>query len=491
MIVIELIYNLSVLVALSVLSGFLSTRFSKTALTGKILQGLLFGVTAIIGMLYPFNFAEGIIFDGRSIVISLCALFFGPLSGSIAAIMAAGYRMSIGGGGAIMGVLVILSSFLIGYFFYNYRSKKTGNKIQAWEFYVLGIIVHIFMLLFILTLPSKNIAETYKTIALTIIGIYPLVTVLIGRILLDQEQNQNFIDSLRANEEKYRMLLDFATDAFFQCDQSTHLITVNNKATELTGYTREELLKMNLKELFPQKVLETNPLQFDLLRSGKTVKKERTVVRKNGNLVDVEMVSKQMPDRTIQSFFRDITELKDSEKRFTSLVRGLSDMIIIVDGNGKIFYQSPSVTRTLGYTETEMLGRSPLEFVIEEDKNNVTTEFKEVMTSSNSGIPTLYNVYCKDGSQRSIETVGVNMLDNPAVNGVVLFSRDVTARLKASLLEKENAQLFEDLIIKNTEPILILSFEGKILFANPACYKLADIEESSKLNRSNVHSFYE
>ena len=129
MIVIELIYNLSVLVALSVLSGFLSTRFSKTALTGKILQGLLFGVTAIIGMLYPFNFAEGIIFDGRSIVISLCALFFGPLSGSIAAIMAAGYRMSIGGGGAIMGVLVILSSFLIGYFFYNYRSKKTGNKI--------------------------------------------------------------------------------------------------------------------------------------------------------------------------------------------------------------------------------------------------------------------------------------------------------------------------------------------------------------------------
>ncbi|MBP9119969.1 MAG: PAS domain S-box protein, partial [Ignavibacterium sp.] len=735
MIVIELIYNLSVLVALSVLSGFLSTRFSKTALTGKILQGLLFGVTAIIGMLYPFNFAEGIIFDGRSIVISLCALFFGPLSGSIAAIMAAGYRMSIGGGGAIMGVLVILSSFLIGYFFYNYRSKKTGNKIQVWEFYVLGIIVHIFMLLFILTLPSKNIAETYKTIALTIIGIYPLVTVLIGRILLDQEQNLDFIntlkeseklfrttlysigdgvittdsdgkivnmnniaseitgwketevkekylsevfkiinedtmlpvenpvetvlregyivglanhtllirkdgkqvpisdsgspiknddnkiigvvlvfrdqteeraqekmmieseerfrllyenaplsyqsldingnlidvnqtwlqslgyerdevighhfsefmtaqsgeliksrfpyflklgeihnfefemirkdgthmfvsyegkighdklgnfkqthcifsditdrksyeDSLRANEEKYRMLLDFATDAFFQCDQSTFLITVNNKATELTGYTKEELLKMNLKELFPQKVLEASPLQFDLLRSGKTVKKERTIIRKNGNLVDVEMMSKQMPDGTIQSFFRDITELKESEERFTSIVRGLSDMIIIVDGNGKIFYQSPSVTKTLGYTETEMFGRSPLEFVVEEDKINVEIEFKEVMTASNSGIPTLYNVYCKDGSKCSIETAGVNMLGNPAVKGVVLFSRDVTARLKASLLEKENAKLFEDLIIKNTEPILILSFEGKILFANPACYKLAEIEES-------------
>ena len=746
MIVIELIYNLSVLVALSVLSGFLSTRFSKTAITGKIFQGLLFGITAIIGMLYPFNFAEGIIFDGRSIVISLCALFFGPLSGLIAAIMAAGYRLSIGGGGAIMGILVILSSYLIGYFFHNYRRKKTDNKVQVWEFYLIGIIVHIFMLLFILTLPSKNIAETYKTIALTIIGIYPLVTVLIGRILLDQEQNLDFIntlkeseklfrttlysigdgvittdsdgkimnmnniaseitgwkesevkgkflrevfkiinedtmlpvenpvetilregfivglanhtllirkdgkqvpisdsgspiknddnkvigvvlvfrdqteeraqekmmieseerfrllyenaplsyqsldingnlidvnqtwlqslgyerdevigqhfskfmtaqsgeliksrfpyflkigeihnfefemirkdgthmfvsyegkighdklgnfkqthcifsditdrksyeDSLRANEEKYRMLLDFATDAFFQCDQSTRLITVNNKSTELTGYTKEELLKMNLKELFPQKVLETNPLQFDLLRSGKIVKKERAIIRKDGNLVDVEMVSKQMPDRTIQSFFRDITELKESEERFTSIVRGLSDMIIIVDGNGKIFYQSPSVTKILGYPEMEMIGRSPLEFVVEEDKNNVAIEFKEVMAASNSGIPTLYNIYCKDGSKCSIETVGVNMLDNPAVNGVVLFSREVTERLRASNLEKENAELFDDLVIKNIDPILIISSDGSVLFANPACNKLVDIDQSVNLIGKNFSLF--
>ena len=746
MIVIELIYNLSVLVALSVLSGFLSTRFSKTAITGKIFQGLLFGITAIIGMLYPFNFAEGIIFDGRSIVISLCALFFGPLSGLIAAIMAAGYRLSIGGGGAIMGILVILSSYLIGYFFHNYRRKKADNKVQVWEFYLIGIIVHIFMLLFILTLPSKNIAETYKTIALTIIGIYPLVTVLIGRILLDQEQNLDFIntlkeseklfrttlysigdgvittdsdgkimnmnniaseitgwkesevkgkflrevfkiinedtmlpvenpvetilregfivglanhtllirkdgkqvpisdsgspiknddnkvigvvlvfrdqteeraqekmmieseerfrllyenaplsyqsldingnlidvnqtwlqslgyerdevigqhfskfmtaqsgeliksrfpyflkigeihnfefemirkdgthmfvsyegkighdklgnfkqthcifsditdrksyeDSLRANEEKYRMLLDFATDAFFQCDQSTRLITVNNKSTELTGYTKEELLKMNLKELFPQKVLETNPLQFDLLRSGKIVKKERTIIRKDGNLVDVEMVSKQMPDRTIQSFFRDITELKESEERFTSIVRGLSDMIIIVDGNGKIFYQSPSVTKILGYPEMEMIGRSPLEFVVEEDKNNVAIEFKEVMAASNSGIPTLYNIYCKDGSKCSIETVGVNMLNNPAVNGVVLFSREVTERLRASNLEKENAELFDDLVIKNIDPILIISSDGSVLFANPACNKLVDIDQSVNLIGKNFSLF--
>ena len=87
----------------------------------------------------------------------------------------------------------------------------------------------------------------------------------------------------------------------------------------------------------------------------------------------------------------------------------------------------------------------------------------------------------KDGSICFIETVGVNMLNNKTVNGIVLFSRDVTERLKADSLEKENVQLFEELVTKNLDPILIVSFEGKILFANPACYKLADIDESFQL----------
>jgi PAS domain S-box-containing protein len=613
MIVLELIYNLSVLVALSVLSGFIDSRFNRYKIKGKILQGILFGATAIIGMLYPFVLTEGIIFDGRSIVISLCSLIFGPISGIIAAAMAIIYRIYIGGGGVLMGVLVILSSFLTGYFFYNYRSKKLDKKINSGQFYIFGLIVHALMLLFVLTLPSKSISDVYQTIALTIIGIYPLVTILIGKILIDQEINNEFINKLkesevkyrllvenqndlvvavnanglftfvspsyceffgktqeellfksyiplihkddremtaramldlykepftcyveqramtpkgwrwiawsdrsllnakgeiesiigvgrditerklaeavgRESEEKYRMLLDFASDAFFQGDMEGNFITVNKKAVELTGYSSEELLRMNIKDLFSKEVLDSSPLRYDKLLAGKTFKTERVILTKDGKNVNIEMTSKQMPDGTFQSFFKDITEritaekeIKASGEKFTSIVSGLSDMIMILDDNGRISYISPSVTKTLGYSEIEMLGRDPLEYVTLEDKSTVQEALKEVINDINKGLPTLYSVYRKDGSICFIETVGVNMLNNKAVNGVVLFSRDVTERLKAASLEKENAQLFEELVTKNVDPILIVSFEGTILFANPACYKLADLDESFQL----------
>ncbi len=141
MILIDLIYNLSVLIALSVLSGFIDLRFNRTKLKGKIFQGLLFGVTAIIGMLYPFHMVEGIIFDGRSIVISLCTLFFGPLSGIIASTISIIFRNYLGGGGAFIGSMVIISSFLIGLLFY-FRNKKSSEEIPTrFQLYIFGVIV--------------------------------------------------------------------------------------------------------------------------------------------------------------------------------------------------------------------------------------------------------------------------------------------------------------------------------------------------------------
>jgi hypothetical protein len=58
-------------------------RWARTTFAGKVLQGLIFGFTAIIGMMNPFVLTEGIIFDGRSVVLSLATLFFGPLTGPL------------------------------------------------------------------------------------------------------------------------------------------------------------------------------------------------------------------------------------------------------------------------------------------------------------------------------------------------------------------------------------------------------------------------
>ncbi len=86
---------------------------------GQSVARLAFGGAALIGMHYPFVLTEGIIFDGRSVVISMAAAFFGPVSGAIAAILALFYRyFVVGGSGVLTGLLVIVSAFLIGWAFF-------------------------------------------------------------------------------------------------------------------------------------------------------------------------------------------------------------------------------------------------------------------------------------------------------------------------------------------------------------------------------------
>ncbi|MEI6091127.1 MAG: PAS domain S-box protein [bacterium] len=130
----------------------------------------------------------------------------------------------------------------------------------------------------------------------------------------DVTQRKIAEEALKKSEEKYRMLLNLAPDAFFQGNILGNFLDVNNSAIEMTGYSREELLKMNMKELFSVNYLEQNNLRYDLLEKGETVKIEREIIRKDGNKIYIEMNSKKMPDGTVQSFFRDITQRKIAEE---------------------------------------------------------------------------------------------------------------------------------------------------------------------------------
>src|SRR5450759_6040911 len=114
MIYLDLIVNLTLLVALSVVSGFIDKHWPRHTRLGVLLQGALFGGAAVIGMLRPLNLEPGLIFDGRSVMLSLCALFFGPWAASVAGLMTIACRIGLGGAGTITGVLVILSSVGIG-----------------------------------------------------------------------------------------------------------------------------------------------------------------------------------------------------------------------------------------------------------------------------------------------------------------------------------------------------------------------------------------
>lgn len=144
-------------------------------------------------------------------------------------------------------------------------------------------------------------------------------------VIVDITDRKQSEEAIRTEEERYRMLLEMATDAFFHGDKNGNFLTVNSVAIEQTGFSREELLKMNMKELFSEDTLEDKPLKYDLLMKGEVVISERELIRKDRKPIIVEMNSRMMPDGTFQSFFRDITERKIIEK---ALKQKLSELEI-------------------------------------------------------------------------------------------------------------------------------------------------------------------
>lgn len=120
-------------------------------------------------------------------------------------------------------------------------------------------------------------------------------------------------EALRESEENHRNLLELAPHAFFQGDLNGNIILANEKASILTGFSKEELLKKNMKDFFSPFVLNNIPLRYDLLDKGETLTIEREVTRKDGSIVIVEMRSRKMPNNTYQSFMSDISERKQAE----------------------------------------------------------------------------------------------------------------------------------------------------------------------------------
>ena len=251
MIIVELIFNLAILVSVSVLSGFIDHRWKRDTSPGVVMQGLLFGLVALLGMVNPFVLSPGIFFDGRSVVLSLCGLFFGPLAGLIAAAIALSYRIYVGGGGVYMGVSVIISSTLIGILF-HFQRNRTHNLANSLYLYAIGLIVHIVMLLLIFTIPSPIRQMAFKTLALTILGVYPVATALIGKILKDQADSTGrkaAEDALHESESKFALFMEHLPAFTFIKDSRFKSIYVNKKIDEELGASA--WLGLTPPEFFP------------------------------------------------------------------------------------------------------------------------------------------------------------------------------------------------------------------------------------------------
>jgi len=145
--------------------------------------------------------------------------------------------------------------------------------------------------------------------------------------------------------------------------------------------------------------------------------------------------------------------IKQSEERFRSLIQKSTDIILVIDGKKYVTYATPSLTSILGYPPGYFVGKSPFEFIHPADLQRVTSDLNAVYLKTNPGIPTEFRCRKADGTWVYLEAIGQNLLEDPAINGIVITARDITERKQAEEALKKSEEHYR-IVAENARDVI-------------------------------------
>ena len=297
-------------------------------------------------------------------------------------------------------------------------------------------------------------------------------------IVRDVTERKLAEEALRASEASYRGLFDSLSDLVYIQDLEGRFLNVNEAVLRTYGYTPEELIGQTPAFLAaPEKVdLEDTAERFQRALAGEPQRFEWWGRRKDGSIFPKEVVIKRSTyfgQDVVIAVARDISDrveaeeaLRASEEHFRRLIENTSDLISILDPQGIIQYQSPAITRMLGYGPDELIGEHAFDYLPEEDVAPTQERLLRLVAHPGTPIAAEFRFRHKDGSWRYIESIGTTLASDSAAEGVVVNSRDITERKHAEATLRLQKTLLEAQGEASIDGILVVSEEGKILSYN-------------------------
>jgi len=258
MIPLPIIQNIAFLLAAAAIFDMTTHRLDRRPHWGwQILIGMILGFIGIGVMLTPWTLESGIVFDTRSVLISVVGLFFGTIAVAMTMLMTIICRLLQGGIGTATGIYVIFAAGLIGLAWRHLRKASLSN-ISALELYFMGIIVHAGMLLLMLTLPDGAGWKTLTSIAFPVLLIYPAGTTVFGILLRERFVRLQNINAVAESREILNQILETVPQGIFWKDSNGHYLGCNHTIARSAGFSRpEEIIgKTDLELPWPREQAE-------------------------------------------------------------------------------------------------------------------------------------------------------------------------------------------------------------------------------------------
>jgi PAS domain S-box-containing protein len=316
----ELTKGVSLLLALSYLQNFNIRIFRNHKNIGEVSSGLLFGGICIVGMLLPIELPPGIIFDARSVVLSMAGLFGGPIVGGVAGLVAGGYRIWLGGGGVYVGTAVVIACVSLG-LAYRFCWQRGWLDIGIIQLLIFGLLVHLVVILLFTQLPAEAAARVMHEVALPFVLTFTPATAFLGLLLLDLDERVRTIAALRDSEARLSLHLQNTPLAAIYWDRNIRATQWNKVAEEIFGFSAAEAIGSHAAELIvTQRVGDDLDEMFArLLDTQGSVRNTNENITKDGRTIVCEWYNTPIPGKDgkivgIVSLALDITESQRTQR---------------------------------------------------------------------------------------------------------------------------------------------------------------------------------
>ncbi|ADI75085.1 multi-sensor signal transduction histidine kinase (plasmid) [Methanohalobium evestigatum Z-7303] len=304
---------------------------------------------------------------------------------------------------------------------------------------------------------------------------------------------------LKESEKKFRNYIDHSPIGIFVANKDGYYVDVNPAASSITGYTRDELLSMNLIDLHPQDVLEQIYQAYNyLVENGKT-SVELPFITKKSELRYFILDAVKLSDDKYLGFTTDITErkkvedeLKESEGRFRTVIEQAADAIIAHDFDGNILYVNDLTCDNLGYTKDELLSMNLADIDPNIDTYEPRKRYWDKLSYHSSYLIETVNRR-KDGSEFPVEVkmTLMNLSGKPVILG---FVRDITVRKQAeeklinAKLEAEAANQAKSELLANVSHELRTPLTSIIGFSDVILKrKVGDLNDNQTRYLDKIH----
>jgi len=294
-----------------------------------------------------------------------------------------------------------------------------------------------------------------------------------------------------ASSDDLEILIDYHPNPMVLSDMNGVILAINSKLAAVFDKPKDELIgtsgfrHIGKKVVTPRKkaieiVVKTKkPFTFEDKDMGRWWRTEiHPVLDEEGNVAK------------LATYIQDISKHREHEEKslakqqeyYSSLVENSNDVISIVEKDGTIRYQSPSVEKIFGYKSEEMIGKNILEFVHPDDSSRITKDFTEFIKKRGSiGTLTEYRVKHKNGYWIDCESTRNNQLNNPNIRGIVANTRDITERKKIEQLIKESEGKFRMLSEQSLMGMIVFQ-DNKVKYLNDAMVSITGYSNEEIIN---------